>query len=430
MPNTPLLFCFRPHHTYIKPLKLTREYKWAYFADNNLIVSGMGYTSVLDKFKEIDISINTTVDFENSDLKIRTLNFHSNVINRFRLPIHPDIILNSHNEDDILRDPDDINSNFNYPVFLPNGEKKHDKVIILLHGLNERSWMKYMPWAYDLAQSTGSAIILFPISYHINRAPKEWADPRMMISVLNNRNVKFGKSSNASFVNIALSERLISDPLRFFTSGYQSANDLACLVEQIKEGRITYLKENAQVDFFAYSIGAFLSQILFIANPNGIVSNSRLFMFCGGAFFNEMNGVSKMIMDETAFTKIFSYYNDEFEKESARQTGLGQFISENRFALAFRSMVNVGRLTDFRCDMLTKLKGQIYGVSLLTDKVISPIGISSFFRSIGSKNIEMVDFTFPHSHEQPFPIVGRPILNDAVDGGFKHVFKRAANFLG
>lgn len=421
---------FLPHQVGVKPLKLISEYNWAYFAGNNLIVSIMGYTSVLDKFKEIDISINTTVDFGNSDLKIRTLNFHSTMVDRFRLPNHPDVIPKSHNEDNILLDADDINSNFTYPIFLPHGEKKYDKVIILLHGLNERSWMKYMPWAYDLANSTNSAVILFPISYHINRAPKEWADPRTMMSVLNNRNVTFGKSSNASFVNIALSERLISDPLRFFTSGYQSANDLACLVGQIREGKVAYLKKDAQVDFFAYSIGAFLSQILFIANPNDIVSNSRLFMFCGGAFFNEMNGVSKMIMDETAFTKIFSYYNDEFEKESARQTSLGQFISENHFAMAFRSMVNVGRLTDFRCDMLTKLKGQIYGISLLTDKVISPIGISSFFRSIGSSNIEMVNFAFPHSHEQPFPVVVKPIISDAVDGGFRHVFKRAASFLG
>ena len=72
----------------------------------------------------------------------------------------------------------------------------------------------------------------------------------------------------------------------------------------------------------------------------------------------------------------------------------------------------------------------MYAISLLKDKVISPVGVSSFFRSIGSKNIEMVDFAFPHSHEQPFPIIGKPTISDAVDGGFKHVFRRAACFLG
>lgn len=390
----------------------------------------MGYTSVLENFKNIDILTNGTVDFANVDLKIRTLNFHSGKIEHFQLPNHPDILLDSHFEEKILSDSDEINTNFTYPIFLPEGEKKYDKVIILLHGLNERSWMKYMPWAEELAISTKSAVILFPISYHINRAPREWADPRAMLSVLNSYSSKNERTNSTSFVNIALSRRLLYDPLRFFTSGYQSANDLVDLMKQIRKGSIPYVKGCAQVDFFAYSIGALLSQILFIANPHDIVSNSRLFMFCGGAFFNEMNGVSKMIMDEQSFSKISNYYNEEFERESARQTCLGLFIKDNRFAMAFRSMLNINRLNDFRYDMLSKFKGQIYAISLLRDKVIPPTGISSFFRSIGSKNIEMVDFAFPHSHEQPFPIIGKPTIGDAVDGGFKHVFKRAANFLG
>lgn len=390
----------------------------------------MGYMSALENFRKIDILTNGTVDFADADLKIRTLNFHSGKIEHFQLPNHPDVLLDSHREENILSDSDEININFTYPIFLPEGEKKYDKVIILLHGLNERSWMKYMPWAEELATSTKSAVILFPISYHINRAPKEWADPRAMLSVLNSYSSKYGRTNSTSFVNIALSRRLLSDPLRFFTSGYQSANDLVNLIEQIRYGSIPFVKGDAQVDFFAYSIGSLLSQILFIANPNSIVSNSRLFMFCGGAFFNEMNGVSKMIMDEESFSKISSYYNEEFEKESARQTRLGLFIKDNQFAMAFRSMLNINRLNNFRYDMLSKLKGQIYAISLLRDKVIPPTGTSSFFRSIGSKNIEMVDFAFPHSHEQPFPIIGKPTIGAAVDGGFKHVFRRAANFLG
>ncbi|TCN70173.1 DUF6051 family protein [Acetobacteroides hydrogenigenes] len=390
----------------------------------------MGYMSALDDFKKIDVLASGSVDFPTADLKIRTLNFHSNKVERFRLPNHPDVLVSSCWENEVLSDFDDININFSYPVFLPEGEKRYDKVIVLLHGLNERTWMKYMPWANELARSTKSAVLLFPISYHMNRAPKEWADPRVMLAVLNSGHLRYDKANSTSFVNVALSQRLLSDPLRFFTSGYQSANDLANLLEEIKMGKVSYISPNAQVDFFAYSIGAFLSQILFIANPNDIVSNSRLFMFCGGAFFNEMNGVSKMIMDEPSFSKIFNYYNDEFEKESARQTRLGLFIKDNRFAMAFRSMLNMNRLKDFRCDMLSKFKGQVYAISLLKDKVISPTGVSSFFRSIGSKNIEMVDFTFPHSHEQPFPIIGKPTISDAVDGGFKHVFRRAACFLG
>ena len=39
------------------------------------------------------------------------------------------------------------NRSFSYPVFTP-GNTKSDKVILLLHGLNERSWVKYLVWAY------------------------------------------------------------------------------------------------------------------------------------------------------------------------------------------------------------------------------------------------------------------------------------------
>jgi hypothetical protein len=43
----------------------------------------------------------------------------------------------------------EINENreFRYPVFLPEGYKQTNRAIILLHGLNEKSWDKYLPWA-------------------------------------------------------------------------------------------------------------------------------------------------------------------------------------------------------------------------------------------------------------------------------------------
>jgi hypothetical protein len=94
------------------------------------------------------------------------------------------------------------NINFNYSIFQsykPDKEKaikekKKDKkkkpkkiksrgVIILLHGLNEKDWTKYLPWAKKLTESTHKTVILFPIAFHMNRAPKEWLDPKFMISV-------------------------------------------------------------------------------------------------------------------------------------------------------------------------------------------------------------------------------------------------------
>jgi hypothetical protein len=53
--------------------------------------------------------------------------------------------------------------------------------------LYERSWLKYLAWALNLAELTGSYVILFPISFHINRSPATWKDPRTMIHLLKDR---------------------------------------------------------------------------------------------------------------------------------------------------------------------------------------------------------------------------------------------------
>jgi hypothetical protein len=65
------------------------------------------------------------------------------------------------------------NISFSYPVFIPE-DKTSRKAILLFHGLNERSWVKYLVWAYWLSELTGSYVVLFPISFHINRSPSSW----------------------------------------------------------------------------------------------------------------------------------------------------------------------------------------------------------------------------------------------------------------
>ncbi len=55
------------------------------------------------------------------------------------------------------------------------GLRRHDRVVVLFHGLNERSFTKYIPWAYHIWRSTGSPVILFPLTFHINRVLPGWA---------------------------------------------------------------------------------------------------------------------------------------------------------------------------------------------------------------------------------------------------------------
>ncbi len=231
-------------------------------------------------------------------------------------------------EDNLIEE----NRVFRYPVFVPQFVSGFSQPIILLHGLNERSWIKYLPWAYRLAEQTGRAVILFPIAYHINRSPEHWGNPRKMQQSLSDRKSNFEDNSLSSFANVALSNRLSNHPIRFFTSGRQSANDLVLLLNQLKNGQHPLFPKESHPDFFAYSIGAFLSQILFLANPSGLIDKSKLFLFCGGAHFCEMNGISKMIMDKAANERITHYYMVEFKEQMENNLPLQQYFSENSIA--------------------------------------------------------------------------------------------------
>lgn len=322
------------------------------------------------------------------------------------------------------------NQVFSYPVFVPKTTNPHNKAIILLHGLNEKSWLKYLPWAYYLAEQTNRPVILFPISFHMNRCPESWANPRVMIPLLNQRLSTF-HVDKASFANVALSQRLTEEPLRFFTSGRQSADDITKLLQTIKNGEHPYLEQDAQVDFFAYSIGAFLAQILFIANPKDLLTNSRLFLFCGGAHFSEMFGTSKLIMDSQAFISLRRYYLGEFVNELKMNSPFSEFIRNSPLGNAFRAMLDPEILKSFREGILQKLSKQVKVIALKKDEVIPAKYIKSTFSCIKNrvKNmVEVLDFPYEYSHEIPFPVLNNPNFSQ-VDKSFERVFSSAIDFL-
>ncbi len=322
------------------------------------------------------------------------------------------------------------NSHFDLPVYLPNSSSKYNKAIVLLHGLNERSWHKYLPWAHSLGQKTNRPVILFPLAFHMNRGCDDWSNPRLMIPHLTNR--KENKDiSMATFANIALSQRLSDDPLRFFTSGKQSANDLIQLLEQINQGSFPFLEKGAQVDFFSYSIGSFLAQILFLANPNEVVSYSKLFIFCGGSLFNAMNGTSRLIMDSHAFRSLRKYYLNNFLFETRSRSPLSSFIKGGVWGESFIAMINEENNRFYREHKLQRLRNQIQIISLKKDAVIPSNAMQSTFACIRNKSENMItemDFPFEYSHENPFPVLSSTKSGE-VDRAFNQVFSRAAEFL-
>jgi hypothetical protein len=299
-----------------------------------------------------------------------------------------------------------------------------DKAILLLHGLNECSWEKYLPWAEQLALKTGKAVILFPIAFHMNRTPASWHNPRTISPYVNIRKQKFTDVGNSTFVNLALSSRLSESPIRFYISGRESAFNIWQLFKEIKNGRHPLFKENTSIDIFAYSIGAFLAQILLLANPGQLISDSKLFMFCGGSIFSRMNGSARDILDQESFQKLRHYFLDIFlwKKTSPSQT-------EDSFQKAFKSMLSVDEQRDYRESFFQKAVQRIQAFTLKKDSVIPTIGVKEAFGNTNCNSVvKELDFPYEYSHQVPFPIHNR-ISPEIVQECFSDLFNRSASFL-
>jgi pimeloyl-ACP methyl ester carboxylesterase len=318
------------------------------------------------------------------------------------------------------------NRKFTYPVFSPSGIKS-DKVILLLHGLNERSWVKYLVWALYLAEKTASHVILFPISFHINRSPESWHDPRKMVGIMQNRLITRENIVMSSFANAALSTRLTEYPFRFFNSGYQTAADIISLVKAIGDGTHPVIPKESKVDIFAYSIGAFLAEILLMGNPDDLFSDSKLFIFCGGSVFSSMRGSSKLIMDSLAFDIVYNYYMNDFEKSLKGNGPVIDFLKNNSLGMAFRSMIDYGRFRRFRENILFRLRERIHSITLRNDTVIPAEGVLATLNSNKQKSAEVWDFGYSYSHENPFPLF-TSALSDEVNSSFERVFSKAVSF--
>lgn len=389
----------------------------------------MEFTSKFNELKSLFCLHQNVIDIPGSDIEIRNYDFSSGTSLAFPFEDHYDPY--SYNQQLINRD-ENIRENvsFRYPVFVPKSNTKFNHAIFLMHGLNEKKWNKYLPWAYYLAENTQRPVILFPMSFHMNRSPESWANPKAMMPLLYQRQ-GLKNLAMSTFANVALSERLSEDPLRFFRSGRQSAEDIVDLMHALKMGKHPLIEADAQVDFFAYSIGAFLAQILFIANPQGLFSNSKLFLFCGGTHFNHMYGTSRLIMDNQAYFSLRKYYLGEFIDELKLNTPFSNFITGNPLGNAFRAMLAPKILRSYRENIFQKLSNHIKIIALKKDKVTPANYIEYTFSCIRNrmKNmIEVIDFPYEYSHEVPFPINANPNYL-IVDQSFERVFRSAVDFL-
>lgn len=316
------------------------------------------------------------------------------------------------------------NLQFTYPIFFPKKRRNNAEAIVLLHGLNERNWDKYLCWAEYLALYTQKPVILFPMAYHMNRSPLLWSDPRSMSMLVNKRQESVGKSRTLCFANVALSERLSEDPIRFYTSGRQTVEDLRSLANSMQKGEHPLFAENTKLDFFAYSIGAFLAEITIMANPDHLFDASKLFVFCGGSIFRAMSGESRFIMDKTAYNDLMNFYlNNWMQKTNSEYVGSDQAQS------AFNAMISPDCERESRERFFTRMGRRIFGISLKKDKVMPFEGVQE---CMGTKNAAtnfvLMDFPYDYCHESPFPTNDSVHAND-LNVSFNQVFSQAVRFL-
>lgn len=310
------------------------------------------------------------------------------------------------------------NIKFKYKVFNPKGRVNSKKAILLLHGLNERSWDKYLTWAEDLSTNLGEPVILFPIAFHMNRTPKSWFNPRQIMPWASKRKSESSKPQYSSFLNLALSSRLSTNPERLYISGRETIYNICQLLAEIKQGKHLLFNPDCKIDIFSYSIGSFLAEILLIANPYNLVSNSKLFVFCGGSIFEKMDGVAKDIMDQEAFTTVKYFYLNKFNS-----------YKPGKIENAFKCMLSINKHKIIRENFYTNASNRIKIIGLKQDTIMPIIGAKD---AVGKANesliVEELDFPFKYSHQIPFP-TNNEINPQLVYEQFRIIFNKAEDFL-
>jgi len=320
------------------------------------------------------------------------------------------------------------NFSFKYPVIIPSQCSDERRVVVMLHGLNERSWNKYWSWAAFLAESLKCPILMFPISFHMNRAPGFWSDARTISGLMKTNDTSQNKAESTTFVNYILSQRLADNPLRFLKSGFQSTLDLIQLINMLKGKQIEDLGQIDRIDFFAYSIGAFLSQIFLIYNHIIGTGINKTAIFCGGAPFAKMNGISKLIMNKPAFNTIYNYYLEDTITEIKSGSPLGKFLTRHPMGQAFNAMINFDRAPSLVRSAFDTAKDKILVMTLKKDSVIPSSPTALLFKKTRGTVMEH-DFPYPYMHENPFPTFSDDVRSEQVNTSFNTIFNTASNFL-
>ncbi len=322
------------------------------------------------------------------------------------------------------------NRSFNYQIIKPKGIEKVKKVVLLFHGFNERDWSKYLPWAKTISDGTESAVVLFPIAFHMQRAPKEWSNTREMFKLSEERKKKFPNIENSSLTNVAVSMRLHAMPHRALWSGLQTYNDVLQMMKDIKKGNNLHIDKDAHFDMFAFSVGGFLAQVLKLTNYSNYFENSKVCLFCSGATFNNQAPSSKFILDSETDAALYAYLVRDLDEIIGRDHVLQHYLRGDFLpGKIFYAMLDFDKEREFRESMLKKHENQIYAISLTKDDIVRPHEIMNTLKGANSDidiQVDEFDFEYNYIHENPFPVAA--VDSKKVDENFKMIFEKVCEF--
>jgi hypothetical protein len=332
------------------------------------------------------------------------------------------------------------NMAFALPLVLPRRLRPFDRVIIILHGLNESEYRKFFPWACTLA-SAGFPVALFPITFLVNRRPRRWMGNAETQRCLRERQAMPGNSV-ATRYNTILSERLDRHPERLFLGGRQSYGDLLDLVASLRHGTLIVgdgydrtlvqrrpFAEGTRVDFLAYSIGGYLTLGLLLGDGDTPdLSDSRAVIFAAAAPFSHANPalsantLSPFILDGLATERVRQFYGSE-----AAEPLLDNL--QGRWCRAiFRAEHRV------LGPPLQRIRPRLFTVANTADTVVPPEGMA--------ETLGPLDCLLPlGAHEYPFsladvwqPGVTRSIVRSynvhpSYEAGFRRFMQAIIEFL-
>lgn len=401
------------------------------------------------KYIDLHKYLKETVNYDDDcislddDLELRNFTFHSKYkellpggtfnTDDYEYPvpetaeIEPDMIQNLiHKTDAEIEE----NIEFRYHVIRPKSSEKSKDMIFMFHGFNEKYWDKYLPWAYHLAKYTGKAIVLFPIAFHMNRAPAMWSNTRAMYAVSQKRKERHPEIICSSLSNVAISSRLNNKPQRFVWSGFQTYYDVIDLVESIKSDAHPIIASSASIDFVSYSIGTFLGEILMLTNYKGYFSESRYATFCGGAVFNRLAPVSKFILDSEANVALYSFVVEHLESHIKRDKMMGEFFTTKDVGKVFAMMLNYNTNLTQREEGFRRMSDRFYAIVLKQDKIIPFYEVQNTLQGASRDipiKVDLIDYPYKYNHEDPFPSLEKII--DEVDVAFNETFDKIGEFL-